>query len=173
MKFIAGLIAVLGLLIAPAFAAEEKGASGVGYGGAYVQLKPLMVPTRSPTGEINYEPVTIRLVLDAGDRERVACFSVPIVHEKLLIYFNGANLTPADFVGQRRDVLAKKLLEVALASTAKNYYSDVKIIDQSQLQLEAKLSAGVKPKASSSGKPEATPEEQLENKSKTMTNQCQ
>jgi hypothetical protein len=167
MKYIATVLFSI-LVAGAALAAEEEAPAGaVGYGGAYVQLKPLMIPTRGPTGAISYEALTVRLVLDAGERERVACFSAPIVHEKFLLYLHSANLTPADLVGKRKDVLAKKLLEVAIASTAKNYYSDVKIIDQGQLQLEAKIAASGKPKAA------GTPEEQLENKSKTMTNQCQ
>lgn len=146
--------------------AEEK-ADAVGYGGAYVQLKPLMIPVVASNGAVSYDAMTLRLVLDAGERERVACFSAPIVHEKILMYLYGAKVSPADLVGKRKEVLEKALLDVAIASTAKNYYSAVKIVDQAQLQLEAKVAASGKAKAA------ATPEEQMENKSKTMTNQCQ
>jgi hypothetical protein len=168
MKKILSLYAVLMFGAVSVQAAETKSdATAVGYGGAYVQLKPLMVPTWASNGAVTYEAVTLRLVLDAGERERVACFSAPIVHEKFLMYFYNAKLTTADFIGKRKDVLEKTLLDVAINSTAKNYYSAVKIVDQSQLQLEAKIAASGKPKAA------GTPEEQMENKSKTMTNQCQ
>lgn len=147
--------------------AEEEKSAAVGYGGAYVQLKPLMAPVWAADGSVTYEAVTLRLVLDVGERERFACFSAPIVHEKILMYFYSNKLTAADLVAKRKEVLEKTLLDVAIGATAKNYYSAVKIIDQGQLQLEAKVAASGKAKAA------GTPEEQMENKSKTMTNQCQ
>ncbi len=167
MKTILSVCAALILFAGTASAETKPEAGAVGYGGAYVQLKPLMVPTWASNGAVTYEAVTLRLVLDAGERERVACFSAPIVHEKMLMYFYNAKLSAADFVGKRKDVLEKTLLDLAISSTAKNYYSAVKIVDQGQLQLEAKIASSGKPKAA------GTPEEQMENKSKTMTNQCQ
>lgn len=145
--------------------AQEK--AGVGYGGAYVQLKPIMAPVRGTDGRAHFDVLTLRLVLDVGERERPACFSAPIVHEKILLYLYGAGLTAPDLIGTRKDILAKKLLDVAIGATAKGYYSAVVIVEQSQLELEMKLAAGKKAKAA------ATPQEQLENKSKTMTSQCQ
>jgi hypothetical protein len=147
--------------------AQEK--AGIGYGGAYVQLKPIMAPVRGPDGRTRFDVLTLRLVLDVGDRERPACFSAPIVHEKILLYLYSAGLTTPDLIGKRRDLLAKKLLEVAIAATAKGYYSEVEIVDQGKLEMEMKVAA-TKAKNSSGA---ATPQEQLENKSKTMTSQCQ
>lgn len=157
-------LAVAALVLQPVQAADE--AAGVGYGGPYVQLKPLMVPTHTSNGAVQYEVLTLRLVLDAGPRERPACFSAPIVHEKLLVYLSNAKLTSADMIGQRKDVLAKKLLEVAIASTDKGFYSAVEIVDADKLAAESRMTAGTKPAAA------ATPEEQLINKSKTLTTQC-
>jgi hypothetical protein len=156
------ILAVAALLSGPAVAQEK---SGVGYGGAYVQLKPIMAPVIGPRGVMQYEAVTIRLILDVGEKERGGCFSAPMVHEKIVLHLYKNPLTMADLVGQRRDVLAKSLLAVAIAATDKGYYSDVKIIDPAQLELEAK-------KATEKGKGAATPAEQLENKSKTLTSQC-
>lgn len=161
------LLAVVLVLSLGMSARAEDDDAPVGYGGAYVQLKPLMVPTRDPDGRVSFEVVTVRLILDAGERERVACFSAPIVHEKLLMYLYDAKLTKADLVGQRREVLAKKMLDVAIGATAKGFYSAVQIIDPGGLELQAKKAAGGKSAAA------ATPAEQLENKSKTLTNQCQ
>lgn len=147
--------------------AQEK--AGIGYGGAYVQLKPIMAPVRGPDGRTRFDVLTLRLVLDVGDRERWACFSSPIVHEKILLYLYGAGLTTPDLIGTRRDILAKKLLEVAIAATAKGYYSQVEIVDQAKLEMEMKIASSKGKKAAAA----ATPQEQLENKSKTMTSQCQ
>jgi hypothetical protein len=166
--FLFCVLALLATVTQPARTeAQEK--DGVGYGGAHVQLKPLMVPIRFPGGQIRFEALIVRLTLDVGARERPACFSIPIVHEKLLLYLYGAGLTQADTIGPRRGVLTNKILEVAIASTAKGYYSAAEIVDQSTLELEMKQ-ANVK-KDSSSGA--STPKEQLENKSKTLTIQCQ
>lgn len=151
-------------LLSGVVVAQDK--SGVGYGGAYVQLKPIMTPVIGPGGKVGFEAVTIRLILDAGEKERGGCFSAPMVHEKFVMHFFKNKPTMADLVPPRRDVLAKQLLEVAIAATDKGYYSDVKIIDPAQLQLEAK-------KSTEKGKAAATPAEQLENKSKTLTSQCQ
>lgn len=49
-------------------------------------------------------------MLNAGATERPGCFMVPIIHEKFLMYFNKVQPPPADFVGQRKDVLAEELL---------------------------------------------------------------
>jgi|GEM_PF-3542878 len=155
---------VSAVVLASSALAQDK--SGVGYGGAYVQLKPIMTPVVGPGGQVTFEALTIRLILDAGERERGGCFSVPMVHEKIVMHLYKNKPTMADLVGQRSEVLAKQLLEVAIAATDKGYYSDVKIIDQGQLQLEAK-------KSTEKGKAASTPAEQLENKSKTLTSQCQ
>ena len=122
---------------------------GVGYGGAKVQLQPMMVPTRNSSGEVRYEVLTLRVVLDSGPRERPACFSLPYVHEKLLTYMYHANLTPADLIGKRQEVLAKNLLNVAIKATDKNYYSAIEIVDEGD---QAKS--------------------QLDPKSQTLSNQC-
>jgi len=163
------LVLVSAVLFAAPLHAEEKGAKGgVGYGGAYVQLKPIMAPVRGTDGQIRCEVMTLRVILDVGERERPGCFSVPLVHERILMYLNTAGLTAADLAGKRLELLSKKLLEIAIATTAKGYYSEVQIVDQAQLQLEMKLAAdNKKPKAASD------PKEQYENKSKTLTSQCQ
>jgi hypothetical protein len=144
--------------------AEDDEAEPVGYGGAKVQMQNFMVPARLPNGSVRFEVLTVRLVLDAGSRERAACFSVPIVHEKMLMYLYDAKLTPTDFVGTRKDILAKRLLEVAINATAKGYYSAVEVVDESTLALESKLA--MTPKASADAK------DLLDNKSKTLTSQC-
>ena len=73
--------------------------------------------------------VTLRLVLDTGPKERPACFSVPIVHEKMLMYLYHANLTPPDLVGARRELLAKNLYAVAVKTVGKGFYSGVEMIN--------------------------------------------
>ena len=121
---------------------------GVGYGGAKVQMHPIMVPTRNFAGQVRFEVLTVRLVLDAGPKERPACFSVPIVHEKMLMYLYRAKLVPGDLIGQHRKVLAKALLDVAIKSTAKGFYSAVELVEETSQVSE------------------------LEPKSQTIINQC-
>jgi len=116
---------------------EEEEAAPVGYGGAKVQMSPFMVPYRASDG-IRYEPVMVRLVLDAGPKERSACFSVPYVHDRFLAYFYKANLTMADFVGERRQLMAKNLFQVAIDTVGKGYYSDVEVIDTDAPPLDPK-----------------------------------
>jgi len=72
-----------------------------------------------------------------------------------------AGLTTLDLIGKRRDLLAKNLLEVAIAATAKGYYSEVEIVDQGNLEMEMKVAATKAKKTSAT----TTPQEQLENKS--------
>jgi hypothetical protein len=102
----------------------------VGYGGAMVQLAPLMAPYRSGN-RVLYHVVTLRLILDVGVNERPACFMAPVVHEKFLQYFYKNMLSPSDVVGQRRDVTEKALLDVATAATARGFYSAVRVVDES------------------------------------------
>ena len=112
--------------------AEAEGA--IGYGGARVQLSPMMAPYRTPSG-VTYQVVTLRLVLDVGINERPACFMAPIVHEKILMYLNKAQLQPADLVGQRKEVFEKTLLNIATATTDRGYYSGVELVDDASKPL--------------------------------------
>lgn len=121
------------IAIASPVHAQEGKSKGkpIGYGGPRVELQPFLVPTRTPDGRMMNEVLTVRLVLDAGEKQRQGCFMAPIVHERFLMYLYKANLTSADFVGQRRDVLMKNLLEVAIKATTKGYYSGVEAVDDS------------------------------------------
>jgi hypothetical protein len=119
---------LLAMLFAGAAFAQEGEQQGVGYGGAKVQMQPIMAPYRTTSG-IRYEVLTVQLTLDAGPRERPACFSVPILHDRMVAYLYEANLTAADFVGQRRDVLAKNLFDLAVKTVGRGFYSAVEIID--------------------------------------------
>lgn len=127
------LTAMLTAMSAPTFAAESENA--VGYGGARVQLMPFMVPYRTPSGT-QYQVVTLQLVLDVGVMERAGCFMAPIVHEKLLLYLHKLKPTPADFQGQRLDVIKQELLNVALSATDRGVYSAVNVVDEALLQVK-------------------------------------
>jgi hypothetical protein len=129
MKRLVYTIAALFMVAAPAIAQQGAAEGGVGYGGARVQMQPLMVPIRSTSGQVRFEVLTVRISIAPGSRERPACFSVPIVHEKMLMYLYGANLKPGDLIGQRREVLANALLDLATKSTAKGYYSKVEFVE--------------------------------------------
>lgn len=130
MSYRTAFSAIVATFLASA-AVAQKGAApeeAVGYGGARVQMQPMMVPVRNSSGQVRFEVLTVRLVLDSGPRERPACFSVPIVHEKMLIYLHNAKLVPGDLIGQRREVLATTLLGVAAKATAKGFYSAVELV---------------------------------------------
>ncbi len=127
------LLAVAWLMTtAPGKSAMAAESEPVGYGGAKIQLSPIMAPYRTSTG-VRYQVVTVRLVLDVGVNERPACFMIPVVHEKFLLYFTKALLGPADLAGQRKDVVAKTLLDLATATTDRGFYSGVEIVDDSML----------------------------------------
>lgn len=79
----------------PALAAEE---GAVGYGGAKVQLAPIMSPYRTSSG-VSYQVVMVRLVLDVGVNERPACFMAPIVHEQILFHLYKTMPQPEDLRG--------------------------------------------------------------------------
>ena len=111
-----------------AVAAEER----VGYSNVRIQLMPLMAPYRTSRG-IQYEVVTLRVVLAPGETERAACFMIPMIHEKFLYHLYNAKLSEADFVGQRREVMEKNLLNVAVAATDKSFYTAVEMLDDSRL----------------------------------------
>jgi hypothetical protein len=87
---------------------------------------------------VRYEVLTVRVVLDVGERERPACFSIPYVHEAMLTYLYHANLTPADLIGQRQEVLAKNLLEVAIKTTDRGFYSAVEIVNEGTQAMDPK-----------------------------------
>ncbi len=133
-KWLAGVALVIGVvaLALPLHAQEKKPAvrKPIGYGGPRVELQPFLVPVRAVDGTSRFEVLTVRLVLDVGEKQRQGCFTAPMVHEKFLIYLYKANLTPEDFMGKRRDLLMKGLLEVAIKSTMKGYYSAVEAVDE-------------------------------------------
>lgn len=145
-----GLCICLGLAAAvmsaaPVFAAAPPPpptAEGpIGYGGAKVQLNPIMSPYRTPSG-IRYQVITVRLVLDVGVNERPACFMAPVVHEKILFYLYKNMPSPADLRGQRRDVFLKEMLDLATATTDRGFYAGVELVgdteDQSMMDPKSK-----------------------------------
>src|SRR5688500_10446013 len=91
---------------APALSASSGGdQEAVGYGGAKIQMLPMMVPYRVGK-DLRYHVLTIRLLLAPNpETERPACFMVPILHEKILLYLHSQKFVQADFSGQRLDVL--------------------------------------------------------------------
>lgn len=129
--------------------AEEKVEGAVGYGGSKVQMHPMMVPVRNSAGQVRFEVLTLRIILDTGPKERPACFSVPIVHEKILMYLYHAKLTPDDLQGQKRELLAKNILNVAVRSTERGYYSGIEVVNIDDRGTQA-----------------------LDPKSQTLSNQC-
>ena len=107
--------------------AKPKEDGKVGYGDVQIELSGMMVPYHTPSGT-TYEPVTIRLQVAPGVTERPACLMVPIVHDKLLMYLHAAHLAQADFTGERRDVITKSLLDVAVKATDRGYYTGVSLV---------------------------------------------
>lgn len=123
---------------APAKAPEKKAAPAavpegsepkIGYSDAEIQLNGMMVPIKTRNG-MNYEVLTLRLQLAPGETERPACWMVPIVHEKMLIYLHDAGLSAEDFVGQKRELLARALLDVAIKATDRGFYSGVVLVEE-------------------------------------------
>ena len=88
-----------------------------------------MVPYRTRRAS-DYEVLMVRLQVAPGPNERAACFMAPVVHEKILMYLHAANLQPVDFTGQRRDVLSKNLMDVAVKTTDRSFYSAVMLVDE-------------------------------------------
>jgi hypothetical protein len=109
----------------------------VGYGGAKVQLAPIMSPYKTPSG-VRYQVVTVRMVLDVGVNERPSCFMIPVVHEKILLYLNRTQPQPADLMGQRKDVFLKDILDVATAVTSRGFYAGVELVDDTSPPLDPK-----------------------------------
>ena len=123
-----------------------------------IQMMPMMAPYRVGK-ELRYQVLTLRLVLAPNpETERPACFMVPILHEKILLYLHKAKLQQADFSGQRLDVLKEKLLEVAIANTDKSYFTAIELLDDQSMLPEA---SGAKSAATS-----------LDPRSTTLSSQC-
>jgi hypothetical protein len=130
------LIALFLALIAAAPALAGEGAP-VGYGGKKVQLNPVMAPYHTSIG-VRYEVLTLRITFDTGARERPACFAVPLVHDRIIRWLYKANLTSADFAGQRRELLAKNLFDVAINTVGRGYYTALEIVDPEKEDLNPK-----------------------------------
>lgn len=111
----------------PPPAAEGEGK--IGYSDSEIQLNGMMVPIKTRNG-MSYQVLTLRLQLGPGETERPACWMTPIVHEKMLMYLHDAGLSDDDFVGQKRELLAKALLDVAIKATDRGYYSSVMLVDE-------------------------------------------
>lgn len=122
---------------APPPAAAEGAENKIGYSDSEIQLNGMMVPIKTRNG-MNYELVTLRLQLAPGESERPACWMAPIVHEKFLMYLHDANLSADDFVGQKRERLARALLDVAIKATDKSFYSGVVLVEETSPPLAQK-----------------------------------
>ncbi len=120
---------------APA-ASGDEGEVKVGGATTAIQLMPMMAPYRTPSGQVRYELLSVRIELapdsPSNDQlQRGACFMVPIVHEKMLMWLATAKLQAADFRDKRREVLASNLLKVAVAATGKQFFTGLKLVDAS------------------------------------------
>lgn len=149
---------------APAWdAAAASGGNPVGYGGSKIQLMPMMAPYKVGK-DTRYHVLTLRLVLAPNpETERPACFMVPILHEKILLFLHKANLQQADFTGQRLDVLREKILGVAIANTDRSYFTAVEFLDdQSMLPTTSKGKDGVEVRSNTT----------LDPRSATLSSQC-
>ncbi len=122
---------------APPPAAAEGGEAKIGYSDAEIQLNGMMVPIKTRNG-MSYEVLTLRLQLAPGETERPACWMAPIVHEKMLIYLHDANLSADDFVGQKRELLARALLDVAIKTTDRGFYAGVVLVEETSPPLAQK-----------------------------------
>jgi len=134
-------IALYAAIPLPASSANDP----VGGGSVQVRLLPIMAPYRTSQG-VRYEVIQVQLVLvgstegpslsrTASIRQQVGCWMIPIVHEKIIMYLSQANLEAADFVGQRREVLATKLFGVAVATTDRGTYGGLILVDESTPEL--------------------------------------
>ena len=136
MKKLLLTVALLSGFSAPAWSAAPAGGAdegAVGYGGAKIQMMPIMAPYRVGKS-MRYHPLTLRLVLAPNpETERPACFMVPILHEKILMFLHKANLQQADFTGQRLDVLREKILAVAIANTDRSYFTGIEFLDDQSM----------------------------------------
>jgi hypothetical protein len=123
-----------------AFAADSD---RVGYGTPIkIQMMPMMAPYRTSSG-VRYHVLTVRLVLNPSpEKERPACFMVPVLHEKILMYLHKAKLVQADFSGQRLDVLREKILDIAVANTDKTYFASIEFLDDQSMLPSGGTSAG-------------------------------
>ena len=116
---------------------KKAGEAKVGYSEDKIRLKGMMVPIRAGDGA-SYEVITVQLALAPGETARPACWMVPIIHEKMLMYLASAHLEKADFEGQRRELLAKNLFNVAVQATDRGYYTGVELVDETTPPLEDK-----------------------------------
>ncbi len=117
---------LMAMAFSPALGAEEN-EGGIGYTGYRIQLTPIMAPYMTPNG-LRYEVLTVRLRLPEGS-ERPGCWMIPIVHEKILMYLYDANLTQADFQGQRRDVLTKNMFDAVIRASDRSLYTGLTLVD--------------------------------------------
>jgi len=117
---------------------EQRLRFGIGYGGPRIQLQPIMTPYRTSHG-VAYQPLTIRLILpeapegksdgQGNQLQRSACFAIPLVHEHLLFHLHGADLKTEDFSGQRREVLANRLLKAVSEKFGSGFYAGIELVD--------------------------------------------
>ena len=180
---IAALAAGLLLAAVPTAQSMAEEATPVGYGGSKVRLQPIMSPYRTPSG-VQYQVITVQLVLDVGLNEKPACFMVPVVLEKFLMYLYKTQPQPEDLIGQRKDVFEKNLLDLATATTDRGYYAGVQVVDDASLmpkedtKKDDKKGEGKKATTADSKAldPKATMTSSdpmaLDPKSKTLSTQC-
>ncbi|TAL02425.1 MAG: hypothetical protein EPO08_06990 [Rhodospirillaceae bacterium] len=135
-------------LVATAHARDKPAPAPIGYGGPRLRLFPIMVPYRT-SGGVLYQPLVIEVELAGGGgpdslsekgdaREKQACWALPIIHEKLLMYLFNANLVSDDFVGERRDVLTKNLFDVLIDTVGRGYYAGLTLVADDAAPLDSK-----------------------------------
>jgi hypothetical protein len=129
--------------------AEKGGEKGgaLSSEGPHLRLSPMMAPYQTSAG-IAYQPlmIEVEVIGAAGEgekldtegnlRQKQACFIIPLIHDKLLEYLFKANLTSADFYGERRDVLQKNMFDALIAYVGKGFFVKLTLLGDNPPPLE-------------------------------------
>lgn len=119
---------ILGLLLALALAgpatAQDEDLRPRTLVGRYIQLDPIMTPFQTARGT-RYEIVTVRLVVGANSTAKFACWVTPMLHEQIMFFLWEQGVTTADFEGDRKVELGKKLLAYISDLTDERYFEAV------------------------------------------------
>lgn len=125
MKMISYMLGLVALLTTvPPAQAQDEDLRPRALVGRYIQLDPIMVPFQTARG-IRYEIVTVRMVIGENSTARYACFVAPMLHEQIMFYLWEHSVTTADFEGDRKVELGKKILDYVSDMTDERYYTAI------------------------------------------------
>ena len=133
MKLFA-VLAALSLMMPVELSAQEEDDTPRprAFVGRYIQLDPILVPFQGRRG-INFDAITVRLVIGRNATADSACFTAPFIHQEILLTLYESGLTRADFTEDNLPKLSSRLMAIAEELTDVGVFESIEVMPGGEL----------------------------------------